>query len=271
MKRIHIVGVSPRTGTTLMTEAIKTCFDIDYYTTHEDQLFTRAPGNPEIYLTKCPRDIMIVGPSLKVDPNLYVICMIRDPRDIVCSKHKKDPDRYWASLKYWKTYSKVVRSLADHPRFIPVYYESFVSDPDEVQTMISEKIPFLKQKIRFSEYHEAATVSDSSEEALRGVRPIKPVSVGKWKSHKPRVAGQLQQHGAITRDLINFGYETNDEWLNELRGIKPDLSPSHYSEYMTFMDKQILKFGRNLEAARRIIELLIRRRIRITHPKKWFR
>lgn len=270
MKRIHIVGVSPRTGTTLMTEAIKTCFNIDYYTTHEDQLFTRAPGNPDIYLTKCPKDIMIVEPSLYVDPHLYVICMIRDPRDIICSRHKKDPDRYWAGLKYWKTYTNIVRKLADHPRFIPVYYENLVSDPDKVQKMISEKIPFLKAEIHFSEYHKAAEVSDSSNEALLGVRPIKPTSVGKWKQHKERIAGQLELHGPITEDLIEFGYEKNDRWLNQLEGITPDTRQSHHSEYMTFLDKQSRKFGKYLEAFRRIIELAINRRIRITHPKKWF-
>jgi len=271
MKRIHIVGVSPRTGTTLMTEAIKTCFNVDYYTDHEDQLFTRAPGNPDIYLTKSPKDIMIVGPSLYVDPNLFVICMIRDPRDIICSKHKKDPGRYWAGLKYWKTYSKIVRKLADHPRFIPVYYEKFVSDPDEIQKMIAEKIPFLEPRINFSEYHKAAEVSDLSDEALLGVRPIKPTSVGKWKEHKERIAGQLKLHGSITQDLIEFGYEENDQWLNQLEGITPDTRQSHHSEYMTFLDKKSLTFGKYLEAFRRIIELTIKHRIRITHPKKWFR
>lgn len=106
MKRIHIVGVSPRSGTTLLAEAIDTCFNIDYSTKHEDELFTRAPNNPDVFLSKCLKDIMIVGPSLKTDPNLFVICMIRDPRDIIVSRHSKDPNRYWAGLKFWKLYSK---------------------------------------------------------------------------------------------------------------------------------------------------------------------
>ncbi len=115
MKRIHIVGVSPRTGTTLMAEAIKTCFKIDSYTTHETSLFSRPRGKNDIFLTKRPGDIMIVGPSLRVDPHLFVVCMIRDPRDIISSKHEKNPDRYWASLRYWKLYMTNY-----HPRFIPL-------------------------------------------------------------------------------------------------------------------------------------------------------
>lgn len=269
MKRIHIVGVSPRTGTTLMAEAIKTCYHIDYYTTHEDRLFTRAPGHPDIFLTKNPKDVMIAGPSLRVDPDLYVICMLRDPRDIICSRHKKDPDRYWASLRYWKMYSKEARRLQNHPRFILIRYESFVSDPDKVQDILSARIPFLEKNVPFSKYHEAASVSDSSQKALSGVRPIKPTSVGRWRDHKERIAGQLKLHGSLTDDLISFGYEEDNHWLNELDGVKPDLSPSHFPEYMTFSKRVSLKFGKYLEAVRRMVEQMMGRRIRITHPKKW--
>lgn len=159
MKRIHIVGLSPRTGTTLMAEAMKTCFSIDCYASHEMQILSRPKNDCNIFLTKAPSDIIIVGPSLRVDPDLYVICMIRDPRDIICSKHKKDPDRYWASLKYWTYCSKVYDRLVGHPRFLPIRYESFVSNPDETQKFIEQCIPFLEKTSLFSQYHQSGTIS----------------------------------------------------------------------------------------------------------------
>lgn len=270
MKQIHIVGVSPRTGTTLMAEAIKTCFTIDYCTPHEERLFTRPPFKSNIFITKRPRDLMIVGPSLRIDPHLYVICMIRDPRDIICSRHQKDPGRYWTGLKFWKVYSTMVEKLADHPRFIPVRYESLVADPDGVQEILSDKIPFLEKKMLFSEYHKTASVSDLSKEALKSVRPIKPTSVGKWKEHKARLAGQIKLHGPITEDLIKFGYEKDDQWLEELKGVEPDLSESSRTEYFNLLSRFMLRSGKYLEAGRRIIEQFFGHRIRITHPKKWF-
>ena len=270
MKRIHIVGVSPRTGTTLMAEALKTCFAIDDFTSHEDRLFSRSANDSRIFLTKAPKDIMVVSPSLRVDPDLYVICMIRDPRDIICSKHKKNPERYWAGLKYWKTYTKALSKITDHPRFIPIHYEYFVSNPDEVQEIIARKIPFLETIVPFSRYHEAATVTEASKQALRSVRPIKPTSVGRWKEHKARIKGQLEIHGPITDDLISFGYEQNSDWLQDLEGIEADLTPSHNAEFMTFTDRRWLALGKYFEATRRLIEQQIGRRIRITHPKKWF-
>jgi hypothetical protein len=269
MKRIHIVGLSPRTGTTLMAEAMKACFTIDCNAAQEQRLLSRPKRNCNIFLTKSPRDIMFVGPSLHVDPDLYVICMIRDPRDIICSKHNLDPDRYWTSLKFWRLYSKMFDKLENHPRFIPIRYEFFVSHPDKTQAVIALKIPFLEQEAPFSQYHKIALVSKKSHEALRSVRPIKPASVGRWRKHKARLAGQLQLHGSVTHDLIKYGYEKNDQWLRELDDIQPDLRPSHSSEYLSFREIQLRKMGKYLEAFRRVIEQKIGHRIRITHPKKW--
>jgi hypothetical protein len=254
-----------------MAEAMKTCFAIDCYTTHEKRLISRPKGNCNTFLTNAPRDIMIAGPSLRVDPDLYVICMIRDPRDIICSKHNYAPDRYWAGLKFWRLYSKMFDELQGYQNFIPVKYEDFVSQPDEIQAFIAQKIPFLEQKAPFSQYHKMALVSKRSKKALRGVRPIQPASVGKWRKHKARVVGQLKLHGPITHDLIKYEYEENDQWLRELDGVSPDLRPGHFSEYMSFKEKQFRKFGKYMEAGRRIIEQKIRHRIRITHPKTWFR
>ena len=39
MRRIHIVGCGPRTGTTLMAELMGTCFDINASCQHEESVF----------------------------------------------------------------------------------------------------------------------------------------------------------------------------------------------------------------------------------------
>jgi hypothetical protein len=269
MKRIHIVGLSPRTGTTLMAEAMQTCFDIDCWADHEKSLLSRPRGKCNIFLTKAPHDIMMVGPSLRTDPGLYVICMIRDPRDVICSIHKKDPDHYWTNLRRWQLYTRFYEKIVPHPQFIPVIYESFVSNPDKVQATIDKNIPFLKQQLPFSQYHKAAAVSNASKEALGNVRPIKPTSVGKWRNHKNRIAGQLKLYGSIQDKLIKFGYEEDDQWLHELDGVQPDLRPGHFAGLRIPRQRLSCEMGKYPEAARRFVEQKIGRRIRITHPKKW--
>ena len=233
MQRIHIVGCGPRSGTTLMAEMMIACFEIDLHTQHEDSIYARPTCKANIFLTKLPRDILVAGPMLQVTPNLHVIYMLRDPRDMITSKHKKDPDRYWASLRYWKTYTRYGRKLQNHPRFITLRYEDLVMQPDQVQASLMQRMPFLKKRGPFSRYHEFAQPSKDSLDAMLGMRPVSSVSIGNWRKHLPRVVGQLQIHGTISQDLITYGYETDETWLNELKGIEPDLSQSHWPEHFS--------------------------------------
>ena len=236
MKRIHVVGVSPRTGTTLMAEAISTCCNIEAYSRRERRVFSAPPSDANIYLSKAPKDIMTVAPILWAQPALHVVCMVRDPRDVITSMHGKDPDRYWAGLKFWNAYLPYWRKIRDHPRFTTIKYEDFVRDPDATQRRLSTKMPFLERNVPFSKYHEVARPSQYSRDALGSVRPIRPTSVGRWRDHRSRVAGQLDLHGPITEDLVAFGYEDDGSWRQELKGVQPDRGRSHHSEYFSRTD-----------------------------------
>ena len=96
-----------------------------------------------------------------------------------------------------------------------------------------EHMSFLVKKATLSRFHQITYLTIDSFDALRGVRPISCVSVGKLRNHLPRVAGQLQLHGPITKDLIVFGYETDDLWHRELSGVDPDIAESHWPDYYT--------------------------------------
>lgn len=230
MKRIHIVGSGPRTGTTLLSEMMVACFDITLHTEHEDSIYRWPPCRGNIFLTKKPRDILVIEPILRIMRNLYVIYMVRDPRDMIVSKHAIDPDRYWASLTHWKTYTTYGRRLTSHPRFIIVRYEDLVTQPGQIQDYLMKRMPFLIKKASFNSYHEIAQPSKDSMMALGGVRLASSSSIGNWRKHLPRVAGQLHLHGSISEDLIAYGYEQDDAWEKELEGTDPDLRAGHFPE-----------------------------------------
>jgi hypothetical protein len=229
MKRIHIVGAGPRTGTTLLAECMVTCFDIDAFEPHEAAL-SQHKRNVGIYLTKNPVDLHIVGPRLVIDQHFYVIAMLRDPRDVIVSTHHYDPDRYWAPLRFWKNHTRIIRQLLEHRRFVVIRYEDLVCESDATQDMLVERIPFLKKRARFSEFHNLASPSTKSLTALSGLRPIGTGSIGNWRNHLPRIVGQVSIHGSITQDLIDFGYEKDNGWLSLLDGVEPNLSLSHWPE-----------------------------------------
>jgi len=248
MKRIHIVGCGPRSGTTLMVEMLIACFDIDLYTDHEDSIYRLPSRDAVVYLTKKPTDIMMVEPALRITSNLYVIYMLRDPRDMIVSRHGQTPDVYWSGLVFWKNYTPYGRRLQHHPRFITIRYEDLVTRPDEIQRELMARIPFLVKRADFSDYHLRSTPSSRALDALRGVRAISSEGIGSWRRHLPRIAGQLRIHGSISDDLIEYGYEQDDSWLRELEGVQPDLSPSRWKEQISYSRLLRLRIKRYLLA-----------------------
>lgn len=193
-------------------------------------MFKYPPESAEIYLTKNPGDICRARPALTMMRTLYLIYLIRDPRDVVVSRHKQNPERYWIGLNAWRFFTAAWEAVKGHERLISIRYEDLVTDPDAVQQEIMKRMPFLKKKANFSEYHLIAKPSGKSLRALNDLRPISSASVGNWREHLPRIAGQIQRHGSMTADLIKYGYEENDEWEKVLDGVEPDLRDSHWAE-----------------------------------------
>jgi hypothetical protein len=214
-----------------MAEMMYNCFDIDLYTGKEDRIAALPSANGNIFLTKSPKDIVIIDDILKYMKKMYVIYMLRDPRDIISSKHPSDTNRYWSSLKFWKLFTPFGSQLSNHPRFITVRYEDLVSNPDHVQSIIKQKLPLLTAKESFSNFHKKANPSPDYIDALRGLRPVSEDGIGNWRNHKERVLGQIQKHGSITADLIAYGYEQDSSWEKELLSIEPDLKASHPSAF----------------------------------------
>ena len=198
---------------------------IDAFEPHEASV-SRLRLGARVYLTKRPADLLAIGPRLGTDPHFHAICLMRDPRDVIVSRHGKDQARYWTPLRTWKQRLPVVRALAGHERFLLVRYEDLVRDPDGIERRIRERLPFLETVRPFRAFPTIATPSATALEALGPVRPFDADSVGNWRKHLSRVAGQLAQYGPITDELVEFGYERDDTWLSLLDGVTPDRSPS---------------------------------------------
>jgi hypothetical protein len=259
MERIHVVGLGPRTGTTLMAESMIACFAIDAYDEHEAPV-SRLRRHAEVYLSKSPGDIATIRWRLILDRHFHAICMVRDPRDVVTSRHGNNPDVYWAPLRMWKRSLANGRRSFRRRRFILVRYEDLATTPDAVQAEIAKRLPFLRKTANFSEFHTRAAPAGPAVTALGGVRAINTDSIGNWRRHLPRVAGQIARHGAIDAELIEFGYEKDRSWLAELDGIEPDMTPSHWSEARPGGVRNRIRYARaHLAANVRLARVLIER------------
>ena len=247
-KHLHIVACSPRSGTTLLHEAMVACFDIDKFYDHEMRFNLVSAEDQQILLTKRPKDTMYVGAILDSVPDFYVIYLLRDPRDVIVSRHGKDSKKFYSNIRLWREMQAYAKPLRGYERFLEIRYEDFVTNPDETQDAIVAKFPWLYKRHRFSVYHEHAQVSAKSLTAMHSVRPIAPNSVGVWRGNLARIKGQQQIHGSLTPDLIECAYETSGEWQQPLQNIEPDLSSSRYPEKVYFWSR----ISQHINALRKI-------------------
>jgi hypothetical protein len=229
-RHIHIVGCSDRSGTTLLHEAMVACFRIDQRYEHEARFNEVTARDGQIVLSKRPRDTRYISRALGMNQNLFVIYMLRDPRDAICSHHDGFDEAYFTNIPIWRELHSFGRKLYGHERFLKIRYEDLTRDPSGIQTAIVAKWPWLEPTHDFAEYHLHAVATEGSQIAMHGVRPISPTSVGIWRRHLERVKGQQLMHGSLTPDLIECGYEPNADWERLLDGVEPDLSRSYLSE-----------------------------------------
>ena len=231
-----------------------TCFRVDKHYDHEIR-FNQVQGEAgTVVITKRPKDTMYLQAIMRDDPDFYAIYVLRDPRDVIVSRHGKDRDIYYSNIRLWRELHDAARPLFDHANFLTVRYEDFVSRPDDIQAQIAAKFPWLEERHPFSRYHEHAEVSEKSKLAMHSVRPIAPTSLGRWRENLPRIKGQQQLHGSLTPELIECGYESSADWEQMLEGVDADLSKSRYPETVYWPRRvlQALDARRKVRAYRRM-------------------
>lgn len=253
--RLHVIGCH-RSGTTLVTALIGNCFHIDGRADHEQSLWDPIPLVEGIYLTKKPPDTLRIKRTFLLDPHLYVVAMIRDPRGVITSRHPVNPEVFFSSFWRWEAYMKVITALEDHPRFLALRYEDLVTDPDGVQGRIQERFPFLEPRCPFSVFPEGADVAERAQESLNGVRAIDRASLTRWREEPGRVKGELQRHPQMVDWLVRLGYEQDSAWTAELDAVEP-----YFGTYRNRPPPPLRRFEAWLRYNLKMLAYLWRRRV----------
>src|SRR5262245_1605368 len=141
-RRVHIVGCH-RSGTTLLTQLMWYGFRFDARAEHEASLFDPIPHGISTYLSKKPPDTVRINRVFARDPDLFVIAMVRDPRDVITSRHPRKPDVYFSSFWRWERYLRAIQAMQGHPRYVVLRYEELLANPDGTQEHIAREFSFL--------------------------------------------------------------------------------------------------------------------------------
>lgn len=212
ISRVFVTGC-PRSGNTLISILLA----------WGDKKWKRLPGE-EVpkrqakVIGKRPSDdgVAKVAEMLKNDAKLFVIWMIRDPRDTCVSVHPYRPEPGpMVSGATWLQRAKQGLGFMSHDRVRMVRYEDLVSDPNGVQQRLSMTIPLNIDK-KWTDWNgegidEKAT--DESEiknvKALSGIRPVDVSRIGIYKETENgrKLALKLAGNPEIREMAEQFSYE----------------------------------------------------------------
>lgn len=238
----------PRGGTSLLYNMLSATLPRFRFEEFEEPSIHRLHRLGNI-ASKYPLDVFNVRrlPALNIhDKKLHVIAILRDPRDVVTSKHPLLPDRYFIGhdhswwpqdpeFREWKYNAPGVVAIFDeleHLRGqseVPVHfvrYEDLVADPDAVQGVLADRLG-LSFAGRFSDFHKHPSrmayrydgrMAPREASLVREDKPPDRSRSGKWQAvaHRERVLEQYRECPRLIEILRVHGYEDDDEWLSRL-------------------------------------------------------
>ena len=202
------------------------------------------------HLSKNPMDILqleeISARNVR-NKRIFVIIVIRDPRDVLTSRHPNGPDRYFIDYDgrwsprgvypYDIVYTdmgvkRVHRAILGSTQIrginaVQVRYEDLVMNPDEVQGRIGEFIEvsfcglfseFHKKRKKHAYKYEGDTRPKDSS-LVRENQAVDTSRLGKWRmsEHAPRIAEQFTAHKELFDIVRAYGYEADDLWFDAYR------------------------------------------------------
>ena len=196
--------------------------------------------------SKYPLDVFDVPslPSLNLhDKRLCVVGMVRDPRDLVTSRHPVLPDRYFIGYDHswwpqdrqfenWKYDApgileifEALRGLGDQTEipFLQVRYERLVQEPNAIQDQLATRFG-VEFSGSFADFHQqqgklayrySGRRRARDEALVRENKPADASRAGKWRAseHADQIREQFRSCPELFEIVRAYGYESDDDWF----------------------------------------------------------
>ncbi len=194
---------------------------------------------PDSYCTKRPFDIFdipnIVRSAASAGKMLDLVITLRDPRDILTSRHRRVPDDYFYAadhsyfiaakaatptmpgfLQVHKAIMDVTRSGLFPRGIFFLKYEDLVENPDAIQSALAQGfgLEFQGSVRDFDKQH----IPEELDAAMNGVRALETTRRAKWRApeHRARIIDQFTRFPVLHDILISLGYEADQTWFDAL-------------------------------------------------------
>jgi hypothetical protein len=222
---IYIQGCA-RSGNTLIRELCGVAFrDMEMVKLTKDTaecslahlagLLDQSPGGAKVRVASrnYENSLAMDRELLRGHPDIKVLWMLRDPRDILTSIHDNQPDKYYVTPERLIKSLELYGQFKDEPQVLTVRYEDLVTHPEVQQAKISERCgltpsrEFVEAYKYFPKFHE-------NVRAMHSIRPIDTHSLQKWRNnpgYRDYLKRLLAMHGEIITLARECGYEIAGE------------------------------------------------------------
>ena len=177
---------------------------IDVLQQHLDQL---SPAEScRYWCEKTPRNILFFERILEeFGRHTRLIHVVRDGRDVVCSRHPDAPQRFWVSPARWVADVRAGVAMDAHPQVLAVRYEDLVTRFTETMATLSQflDLDLVPEVMAYPDHAQVHTSNAWYDKA----RPLDPSRISRWKADSLRErADELVAAPGATALLHYFHY-----------------------------------------------------------------
>lgn len=223
--KILILGY-PRAGTTLLYNMLYTTVSGYHFEKYERSGL--APGWRQNEIRKFPLDILNYVKIKTAYPDILFLLCIRDPRDLLCSKHWHFPKLYklsWDSAIHSRQkdgskkmmdmgllhfYESIKKTGLLYDSEV-IRFETLVYCPRYYQYRLSR---YFNYYANFEDFH-LRSLPDGMVNQLNGVRALDRSRIGAWKKDMKRIQEQFSKCPKLFDILIDYKYAKDKKWLNQ--------------------------------------------------------
>jgi hypothetical protein len=208
--RIFIFGCA-RSGTTLVLNLFRAFNHVTVRNMEQCSTHVMNDAKDGWVIAKrtphCATHLLADLPLLR---DLWIIDVLRDPRDVVTSVLPSFPG-FYCDFGRWERDVRVAQAVADrHIRFLRIRYEELLLHPDQIQCDIAGVLN-LNVRVQFGSFVSVVPkdLPQNAVQALGGVRPLDSSRAGRWRrsSHYlDRVTEQLRAYPEMESTLQYMGY-----------------------------------------------------------------
>ncbi|MFW6265995.1 MAG: sulfotransferase family protein [Halanaerobiales bacterium] len=148
-------------------------------------LIHKIPNECNRWCEKTPANVRYFDRILDYfQGKVKLIHIVRDGRDVMLSRHPKDPDKYWVSPERWVNDVKAGLKFKENSRVLTIKYENLIMN---FKVSLEKICDFIDEECREELYNWHDNTAVKKNEAWGGsVKELHAESIGKYKKPENR-------------------------------------------------------------------------------------